>query len=72
VALAVLALVVFGGAGVVTLWFAATTRDGPILVELSATHGIHRGDVIVGVATFAAAAALVALAALATARDGAR
>ena len=51
----------------VTLWFAATTADGPILVELSATHGIHRGDVIVGVTTFGAAAALVALAALATA-----
>jgi hypothetical protein len=40
---------------------AATTEVGPILVELSATHGVHLGDVVVGIIAHGAAAALVAL-----------
>lgn len=47
---------------------AATTELGPIVLELTATHGIHVGDVVAGVTSFLAAAVLVWLAAVATAR----
>lgn len=51
----------------VTLYAAATTEAGPILVELSATHGVHLGDVVVGTTSFVVAVLLVALVAAATA-----
>jgi len=63
-----LALVVFAAATLVVLWEAATTADGPILVELSATHGVHLHDVVVGVAAYSGAAVVVALAAALTMR----
>lgn len=41
----------------VLLW-AADTKVGPILVRLSPHHGVHLGDVVALVVTYAAAAAL--------------
>ncbi len=49
------------------LYVAATTEVGPILVELSATHGIHLGDVVAGLVSYAAAIGLVVIVAEATA-----
>lgn len=66
VALVLLAVTLFGAATLVVLWVAATTADGPILVELSATHGVHLHEVLVGLVAYAAATLAVALAALAT------
>jgi hypothetical protein len=37
-----------------------------VLIELSHTHGVHLGDAVVGVVTFAAAGGVVAGAAVAT------
>lgn len=48
------------------LWVAATTAEGPILVELSATHGVHLHEVLVAVAAYTTAALAVALAAALT------
>jgi len=64
-----LALGLFAAATLVVLWVAATTADGPILVELSATHGVHLHDVVVGVIAYSSAAVVVALAAAATAGE---
>jgi hypothetical protein len=66
VGLAALALVLFGLATLVVLWVAATTADGPILWEISATHGIHRRDVLTGIRAYGAAATLWAIAAAIT------
>jgi hypothetical protein len=62
-----LALVLFAAATLVVLWVAATTAEGPILFELSATHGVHLHEVLVGVVAYSGAAVAVALAAALTA-----
>jgi hypothetical protein len=42
----------------VVLLFAADTRVGPILLNLSERHGVHLGDVVALVAMYSAAAAV--------------
>ena len=68
--LAALAAVLFGLATLVVLYVAATTEAGPILLELSATHGVHAGDVIAGLVAYGSAGALVLIVAEATAPRG--
>lgn len=63
-----LGVVMSAGATLVTLYVAASTAVGPILFEVSASHGVHLGDVIAGTVAFAAAGVVVAIVAEATGR----
>lgn len=65
-ALAALAVALFGGATAVVLWEATTTAQGRILLELSATHGVHTHDVEVALAAYAVATLALLLAATVT------
>ena len=49
-------------AGYVSLWFAANTRIGPIVVNVSPTHGIHEGDLVILLAGIAVASMITAAA----------
>lgn len=55
-------------AGYVALWFAANTKIGPIVANVTTTHGIHEGDVVILLAG-ATVASLITLVALGSSRD---
>ena len=51
----VLVLAAWAGAVVAVLGVAATTRIGPIVLDLSERHGVHLGDVVTALVCFTAA-----------------
>lgn len=58
------ALGAWAAAGYVALWFAASTKIGPVVANVSYNHGVHEGDVVVALAA-AAVATLITVAAFA-------
>jgi hypothetical protein len=56
------ALAAWFGAGYTSLWVAANTKIGPTVANLSPTHGIHTGDVVIVCAGVAAASVVTAAA----------
>lgn len=50
--------VVWLAAGLYWVWFASTTKVGPIVATFSPTHGLHEGDVFALLACIAAAGAV--------------
>ncbi len=55
---ALLVSVLWAAATAFCLAFAAGTAVGPILLALTATHGVHVGDLVAAVAAYSAAAVL--------------
>lgn len=53
-------LLLLGWATAATVWVAAETAVGPVVVTLSHNHGIHAGDVLAGVLFYGGAVAVVA------------
>ena len=54
-------MVVWGLAVALTLFVGGATSLGPVVLEITKTHGVHLGDVVVGVAAAGLASVVTAL-----------